>query len=73
MFVSSLATDPEPLPHVITVNSDGELVWNVAVTVRDWPMFTTQNAVPVQPAPDQPVNVEPSVAVANRTTVEPDA
>jgi hypothetical protein len=36
-------------------------------------MFTTQNAVPVQPAPDQPVNVEPSVAVANRTTVEPDA
>ena len=68
---SALVTDPDPDPHVPTVSVDGGTGVNVAVTVCDASMFTTQNAVPAQLTPDQPVKVDPDVAAAYRITVEP--
>jgi hypothetical protein len=68
---SALVTDPEPEPQVPTVRIAGPMAVNAAVTVCDAFMFTTQNAVPSQPAPDQPVKDDPAAAVAYRITVEP--
>ena len=61
---SSLVTDPEPDPQVLTVSVDGGMMVKVAVTLWAVSVFTTQNAVPSQPAPDQPVKVDPAVGAA---------
>jgi len=68
----SLLTVPAPAPAFVTVSvkRTGAAV-NVAVTVWSPTIATTQGPVPVQPAPLQPVNVDPFVGVAVRVTVVP--
>src|SRR3954468_18076081 len=46
----------------------GVLAVKVAVTVTSAPAVGWQIPVPVQPPPDQPLNVEPASAVAARAT-----
>ncbi len=46
---------------------------NVAVTFAAAVIETVQVPVPVQPPPDQPVNVEPTAAEGVRTTLVPEA
>ncbi len=65
-------TVPLPVPFSVTVSGK---VWacrvNVAVTVVAAFMVTTQEPVPEQPPPLQPVNVEPPAAAAVRVTTVP--
>src|SRR5512135_836215 len=61
-----------PLPCGVTVSWTFCNV-NVAVTVVAASSGTVHGAVPEQPPPDQPVNVEPVLGVAVRITLAPTA
>jgi hypothetical protein len=63
-------TVPAPFPARVTVSAK---VCSVNVAVTDVAAFTvtTQVPVPVQPPPDQPVNVDPAVAAAVSVTAVP--
>jgi hypothetical protein len=56
-------TVPAPLPAFVTA-SRCVLRVNIAVTIIGAETLTVHGPVPVQPPPDQPVNVEPVAAVA---------
>lgn len=64
------ATTVEGLPGA-TVIITGELLLNVAVTVSAALIVTEHPPVPVHPAPLQPANVDPFVAVAVSATTWP--
>lgn len=49
----------------------GAVAVKVAVAVASEPIVTWQVEVPVQPAPDQPLKVEPELGVAVRVTTVP--
>jgi hypothetical protein len=60
-------TDPDPDRVTVNVQS---IRWNVAVTLFDASIVTTQLPVP-EHAPDQPANDEPDAGVAVNVTVVP--
>jgi hypothetical protein len=62
------APAPAPLRTTVSANVCNE---KVAVTVVAAFTVTTQLPVPVHPAPDQPVNVEPIAGEAVNVTVVP--
>ena len=62
-------TIPKPVPISFTVIVG--YIWNVAVTVVAAFTVTAQLPVPLQPAPDQPVNTCPLDALAVRVTPVP--
>src|SRR3954447_2689485 len=63
-------TEPLPLPARVTVSGK---VWsvNVAVTVVAAVSVSVHGVVPLQPPPDQPVNVEPVAATAVSVVMSP--
>ncbi len=63
-------TVPLPVPLLPTVSVSWTSV-NVAVTVVAALMGTTQSPVPVQPPPDQPLNIEPVPAAAVSVIIWP--
>lgn len=66
-----LVTVPVPDPVFVTVSEYRGPGANVAATLSSWLSVTEQAAVPAQPPPDQPANVEPEAGVAVRVTVVP--
>ena len=56
--------------HTNVTNQEAHGVVNVAVTFRVWVIDTTQPAAPEQ-SPDQPLNVDPTSAVAVNVTDVP--
>jgi hypothetical protein len=56
---------------VLTVVHPSEPTLKVAVTAVAAVIDTVQVPVPVQPAPDQPMKVEPAAAVGVRMTLVP--
>jgi hypothetical protein len=63
---------PVPVPPPVTVSVYcGGAALKVAVTLMLAEMVTVQVAVPVQPPPDQPANVEPDPAAAVNVTGVP--
>jgi len=60
-------TVPKPVPALLTVSVKVWIV-NVAVTLRAADIATVHVPVPEQPAPLQPVNVEPAVGDAESVT-----
>src|SRR5258705_13464630 len=70
MPAGALVTVPVPAPALLTVSvKDGTA--NVAVTDVAALIVTVQVAVPVQPPPLQPVNVDPAAGVAVKVTTVP--
>src|SRR4051812_35128712 len=65
-----LDTLPVPVPFLFTVSVRGMSV-KVAVTVVSLVSVTMHVPVPEQPAPDQPVNVDPAAEVAVSVTCVP--
>ena len=63
-------TVPVPVPFFATV-SGYWLSVKVAVTICAELSVIVQTPVPVQPPPDQPANVEPTVATAVSVTIVP--
>ena len=63
-------TVPAPLPDFVAVSAY-ELSVNVAVTVFAIVIVTVHDAVPLQPAPDHPVNVEPAPGALCTSTWPP--
>jgi len=64
-----LVTVPVPVPDLDTVSVCGTDALNVAVTLCAVLMVTVQVAVPLQPLPLQPVNVEPAAGLAVSVTL----
>ena len=62
-----LVTVPPPVPARVTVSAKLSSV-NVAVTLATAETVTTQEPVPLQPAPDQPANVDPVAGAALSVT-----
>jgi hypothetical protein len=71
MPAGALATVPVPVPALLTVTWTCVAAVNVAVTVTGALAVRIQGAVPAQPPPLQPVNVEPTAGVAVRVTAVP--
>ena len=67
MLAGELVTVPLPAPACVTVSAKLCSV-NVAVTVVAAVMVTVQVLFPVQPALDQPVNVDPVAGAAVSVT-----
>ena len=68
----ALATVPVPEPETVSVRAKTVAGVKVAVIVVALTGETAQVLVPVQPPPDQPVKIDPALAVAVRTTGLPD-
>jgi hypothetical protein len=68
-----LATVPEPLPDLLTLNVwvTGGIVAKVAVTAASALIVTEHTPVPEQPPPDQPEKLDPDAGVAVRWTTVP--
>jgi hypothetical protein len=64
-------TVPVPVPAGVTVNVDGGMVVNVAVTVVSASRATVHVLVPLHPPPDQPVNAELAEGAAVSVTLAP--
>jgi hypothetical protein len=78
MPAGALVTVPEPVPARVTVSVlvagggiGGVVTLNVAVTSSSAFMVNMQFPVPEHPAPDQPANVDPELAVPVRVTGVP--
>jgi hypothetical protein len=68
-----LVTVPLPVPLRVTVNTGGSAELKVALTCVLASSVTVQVTLfPLQPPPDQPVNVEPAAGVSVSTTCVPD-
>jgi hypothetical protein len=66
-----LVTVPLPVPDLATASVAGGNASKVATTDVTPVIVTTQDPVPEHPPPDQPANVEPTLAVAVRATTVP--
>ena len=66
-----LVTVPEPVPALATVSAKLGIGSNCAVTLCAALSVTTHWAVPLQPPPDQPENIDPRLAVAVSVTGVP--
>jgi hypothetical protein len=64
------ATEPVPVPDLVTVSVSGCSV-NCAITVVAAVIVTEHGPVPLHPPPDQPANVEPVPADAVSVTMVP--
>jgi hypothetical protein len=64
-----LVTVPVPEPPRVTVSGKVAVPVNVAVTDCAWVRFTAHGAVPLQPPPLHPANVDPEAGAAVSVTV----